>query len=185
LKEVIRDVAVRHFNAFGYEGVKMNKIAEEVGIRKQSLAYHYPAKRDLLLVTYKQTVQEEIFFLEDFFQKQETNLKELLLLFLKETESRYYKQPNVAFLQIMSFRSPIELNDLIISYYREYLHVFKKNLIQLITYENELTCTPEEFAVGFITMFDGLIIQLVYEDSRSFKYASQSSFSIFWKGINK
>lgn len=183
MKEIIREVAVRHFNAFGYEGVKMNKIAEEVGIRKQSLSYHYPTKSDLLLDTYKQTVKEEISFIEEFFNEKDIDIKELLLLLLKETEYRYYKQPNVAFLQIMSFQAPVEYNDIIVSYYREYLHIFKQKLNQICSKSSSFTCTPEEFAVGFITIFDGLIIQLVYEDSRSFKYASQSSFSIFWKGI--
>ncbi|MBT2289550.1 TetR/AcrR family transcriptional regulator [Paenibacillus albidus] len=37
------------FNRLGYEGTKMAQIAEEAGIRKQSIAYYYPTKKELLL----------------------------------------------------------------------------------------------------------------------------------------
>lgn len=183
MKEVIRETAVYHFNAYGYEGVKMSKIAEEVGIRKQSLSYHYPSKKKLLLETYHETIKEEILFIEEFFSnKDQLNTKEILWLFLKETERRFHKQPSVAFLQIMSFRAPLELEDLINSYYLEYLHTFKQHLI-LLAADIDTVCSPEEFAISFITIFHGLIAQIIYESSKSFHYASQATFSVFWKGI--
>ncbi|SDM57969.1 TetR/AcrR family transcriptional regulator [Sediminibacillus halophilus] len=182
MKEAIRDAAVRHFNAYGYEGVKMNRIAEELGIRKQSLSYHYASKSKLLTDTYANAMKEEVIFLEEFFcQAKSLEPKETLTQLLKETQQRYYKQPSVAFLQSMSFKAPLETSDLIISYYREYLHAFKQQIMNIANHPI-ITCTPDQLATSFITLFDGLVIQLVYENAESFHRSSQISFEIFWKG---
>ncbi|WP_042224187.1 TetR/AcrR family transcriptional regulator [Oceanobacillus manasiensis] len=183
MKEAIRHTAVRHFNAHGYEGVKMNRIAEELGIRKQSLSYHYASKSKLLTDTYANAVKEEVTFLKSFFERAKSlETKETLIQFLKETQQRYYKHPTVAFLQSMSFKAPLETSDLIISYYHEYLHVFKQQIMNLAN-DPIITCSMEQVATSFITLFDGLVIQLVYENAESFHRASQISFQIFWKGV--
>lgn len=160
----------------------MNKIAEEIGIRKQSLSYHYPSKSKLLKDTYQLVVQEEINFIEDFLTRKFTSTKDLLWSFLEETERRYYKLPNVAFLQIMAYRAPKELDDFIGPHFREYKQKFMQNLMTLKANIN-LSCSPEEFAISFITIYDGLIVQLVYEDSKRFNVALQASFTVFWKGV--
>ncbi|MCY9377003.1 TetR/AcrR family transcriptional regulator [Bacillus sp. T17B1] len=183
MKEAIRHIAVRHFNAYGYEGVKMNRIAEELGIRKQSLSYHYASKSKLLIDTYANAVREEVIFLESFFGRAKSlDTKETLIQLLKETQQRYYKQPTVAFLQSMSFKTPLEMSDLILSYYHEYLHVFKQQIMNLAN-DPIITCRREQLATSFITLFDGLVIQLVYENAESFQHASQISFQIFWRGV--
>lgn len=106
----------------------MAQIAEEAGIRKQSLAYHYSSKKDLLLEVYEEVVQEEQQFVQDFLgiSTAGDTLEQRLYAFLLEHKNRFLTQPNVAFMYILSFMAPLEVNDFVLAQYRTYLGTLKK-----------------------------------------------------------
>ena len=52
-REKILDVAYRSFADKGYNRTSMGSIAEELGITRPALYYHFASKEDLLLATYK------------------------------------------------------------------------------------------------------------------------------------
>ncbi|GJM73685.1 hypothetical protein HMSSN036_59010 [Paenibacillus macerans] len=68
IREKIKEIAIQHFNRYGYEGTRMAQIAEETGIRKQSLSYHFSSKKELLLELYEEAVRNEIEFVRHYFK---------------------------------------------------------------------------------------------------------------------
>ncbi|MCY9447417.1 TetR/AcrR family transcriptional regulator [Bacillus haynesii] len=182
-RENIKRTAVRQFNELGYEGVKMSHIAKELGMRKQSLAYHFSSKKEMLMEIYPEIVEEEISFINEFFDsRKHTPAKSQIYDFLKETQVRFHALPNVAFLQAMSFKAPAEVSDFISAQYLLYLHTLKERVANVFK-ESDVNCPPEKCAIGFITLYDGLNIQLVYENKQSFERSLEISFDIFWRGL--
>lgn len=53
-------VAVRHFAEVGYDGSSMNRIAEDLGMRKASLYGHFASKEDLFKLCFDGAINEEI-----------------------------------------------------------------------------------------------------------------------------
>ncbi|PAF30465.1 TetR/AcrR family transcriptional regulator [Paenibacillus sp. 7516] len=185
-KQRIKEIAIQHFNRLGYEGTKMAQIAEEAGIRKQSLAYHYPTKKALLLELYEEVVQEEQQFVKDFFlEANELPLEQQLYNFLHEHKNRFLTHPNVAFMYILSFITPLEVHDFVLAQYRTYLGTLKAELAAVFAKHEDIRLNPEEATVAYVTLLDGLDVQLVYETRQSYEHALAIAWNVFWTGIRR
>ena len=57
-KAAIRDVAIRLIAAKGFDHASLREVADEVGITKASLYYHYPSKVDLLVAIVEPVIDE-------------------------------------------------------------------------------------------------------------------------------
>ncbi len=166
----------------------MAQIAEEAGIRKQSLAYHYSSKKALLLELYEEVVQEEQQFVRQFFSDSVTQthaLDQQLYAFLHEHKNRFLTHPNVAFMYILSFITPLEVHDFVLAQYRTYLGTLKKELAAVFTRHPDIRLSPEEATVAFVTVMDGLDVQLVYETRQSYEQALAITWNVFWSGIQR
>lgn len=185
-KQRIKDIAIQHFIRFGYEGTKMAQIAEETGIRKQSLSYHFASKKALLVEIYEEVVQEEQQFVRAFFaQSAGHTLEQQLHSFLQEHKNRFLTHPNVAFMYILSFITPLEVHDFVLAQYRTYLGTLKEELAGVFAQHPDIRLSPEEATVAFVTLMDGLDVQLVYETRQSFEQALAIAWNVFWTGIQR
>ncbi|GGN94700.1 TetR/AcrR family transcriptional regulator [Saccharibacillus kuerlensis] len=183
-RESIKEAAVKLFNRHGYEGTKMVQIAEEAGIRKQSLAYHFSSKKDLLKELYREIVEEEIEFVRGYFgEDKAASWEGHLYGFLVEHKNRFLTSPNVHLMFVLSFTTPVEVHDFVIAEYRRYLTVLKEELTALFTGAKVGTFPPEECMVTFMTMLDGLDVQLVYETRQAYEQTLAIVWKVFLAGI--
>lgn len=56
-KAKVLDAAVRLFGTNGYDGTSLDEVAGQVGLRKQSLLYHFPSKADLFAAAAAEAAQ--------------------------------------------------------------------------------------------------------------------------------
>lgn len=183
-KDRIKEIAIQHFNRFGYEGVRMAQIAEDAGIRKQSLSYHFPTKKDLLVELYGEVVEEEISFVRRYFlTNEDMPWTERLYQFLLEHKERFLTQPNVHFMFVLSFLPPIELHEFAPFQYRRYLTVLKEEATSLFARDQAVRMPPDECTIAYMTLMDGLDVQLVYETAQTYDQALKIGWNALLHGI--
>ena len=183
-KNKIKEVAIEHFKKFGYHGARMAQIAEEAGIRKQTLAYHYPSKMKLFEELYRDVVEEEISFVCSFFlSNTELDWEGQLYQFLIQHKDRFLNNANANFMFITSFIPPMEAYNSVIVEYRRYLGILKEQASQLFTQDHRLRLTPEECMQAYVTLLDGLDVQLVYEDTSLYEQLLKNGWNVFIHGV--
>ncbi|WP_037286371.1 TetR/AcrR family transcriptional regulator [Saccharibacillus sacchari] len=183
-REKIKEAAIAQFNLHGYEGTKMSQIAEEAGIRKQSMAYHFASKKELLTELYGEVVEEEIAFVRGFFgETSNKTWEERLHGYMIEHKNRYLTRPGMHLMFVFSFTTPLEVRDFVLFEYRRYLSVLKAELTALFDQAEVGHLTPEECMVACMTMMDGLDIQLVYETRQAYDQTLAIAWKVFLTGI--
>ena len=184
-REKIKEVAVKHYIQFGYEGTKLSQIAEEVGIRKQSLAYHFQNKQTLFKEVFREALEEEVRFIQQYFKENaDKPVEQQLYQYLNEHKVRYRTNPNTRFTLEISFLVP----DALFADIDKELHIYMDRLTEVLE-----TCfsrktfrkSGKECALAFLTVLDGLEVQLVYEDSEKYDQVQNIIWDIFWTGIQK
>jgi AcrR family transcriptional regulator len=184
-RDKIKEIAVKHYIQFGYEGTKLSQIAEEVGIRKQSLAYHFPSNKMLFNEVYKDAIEEEVQYFQQYFKENAHKpVKQQLDQFLNEYKVRYKSNPNTRFM----FEAAYVVTDKIL----EDLEKEAYHYMNCLTAALEMCFSKEEFrksakdcALAFYIVLDGLGAQLVYENSERYDQAQNILWDIFWAGIQK
>ena len=66
--ERILEAAEEIFNRFGFEGARMDQIAERAGVRKANIYYYFPGKEDLYRALVERTLNEVISDIQQFLQ---------------------------------------------------------------------------------------------------------------------
>lgn len=144
----IKKVALLHFSEKGYEGTSLSDIAQNVGIKKQSIYSHFKNKDELFLTVTNQVINEEIDFLHNFFTQNNPNLQNCLKCFISELEIKYNQngESNMKFLLRMAYMPPLELKEEVITCFNLYFSeleywVNKSFSNDVVLYESQ-QCNP-------------------------------------------
>lgn len=185
----IRDAALIHFARDGYEGASLRAIADEVGIKKPSIYAHFSNKDDLFLHTLAHAFKEvQRHTLEYFRDHAHLSLEERLKGLLTWVEHEYNTQASARFMLRMCYFPPLALyNDVmgLVYPFLDGLERSLKRLLQRAIREEELpSIASEQVAVAFMTLLDGVTVELIYGNSRRYKMRLEAAWPIFWSGIH-
>ncbi|GIO20446.1 TetR family transcriptional regulator [Oceanobacillus oncorhynchi subsp. incaldanensis] len=185
----IKKNALSLFVEKGYTETSLADIAGRVGIKKQSIYSHFKNKEELFIQIIEEVVNEEIAFLNYYFNQYKNDpLEEVLYHFIIHIEKRFTssKEDNIKFLLHMMFTPPNVLQETVIHTALGYYGELEKHIEQVfICHEEKINVTKEEAKTAYLAFFDGLLVELVYVNVPKFKKRFQLTWRIYWRGIKK
>ena len=193
----IKKVALTKFIEQGYEGTSLSDVANEVGIKKQSIYSHFKSKEELFITVMNDVIKEESEYLDYFFDKSYDNLKGYLEKFILQIKKRYAKeeQNSMQFILRMAYMPPLHLKEEVINNFNIYF-LKLENLIKDLFLEDlfleDLFLEDlflEEKAnmatLSFMNMLNGLLVTLIYGGCERFDLKFKASWKVYWAGLNK
>ncbi|MGM0803812.1 MAG: TetR/AcrR family transcriptional regulator [Bacillota bacterium] len=184
----LKQTALIQFAQLGYEGASLSVIANEVGIKKQSIYTHFKSKDDLYIQTFQEATDCEIDFVKQFIEDQKAlQLRDVLSKFLTEYLERFENNNNMKFFMRTSFYPPVKHEEVIKMGSNEFVDRLESLFTALFEQNSDLlreNITPETAALAFLTMLDGLLVELIYGIPERLQKRSTQSWIVFWRGIS-
>ncbi|MED4456102.1 TetR/AcrR family transcriptional regulator [Metabacillus fastidiosus] len=186
----IKKAALKYFTIHGYEGASLSLIAEEVGMKKQSIYAHFKGKDDLFLQVLRDAKETELSSKLQYFSKVDSqNPKKDLYGFLRLVIDLFQKNEQLKFWLRMSFFPPAHLAKAI---EEEVIDIEEK--VQTILESKFQDWINANLIVGdaaktptfaFLGVVDSIMVELVYvNDEKRLKDKLEASWTVFWRGIS-
>lgn len=187
----IKVAALKYFTIHGYEGASLSLIAEEVGMKKQSIYAHFKGKDDLFLKVLRDAKEAELSSKLQYFSKVDSkNPEKDLYGFLQLIIDLFQKNEHLKFWLRMSFFPPAHLEKAIA---QEVMDIEEKvqailerkfqDWINAKLIVEEAAITP---TFAFLGVVDSIILELVYgNDENRLNDKLASSWKVFWRGISQ
>ncbi|MEI7024326.1 TetR/AcrR family transcriptional regulator [Paenibacillus sp. y28] len=186
---LIKQVALKQFAAHGYEGASLALIAEEVGIKKQSIYTHFSSKDDLFLDVLKEAARQELRFTADYFTRHtEMPFLECLLGFLKHYKERYSQDDQNKFWLRMMYFPPSQHREPIIAYGYEYMDRLQAYLVPLFIKamdENVIGQIDAALAASaFFGVLDAVLVEMLFGGEERFTKRLEASWYMYLRGLS-
>ncbi|GIO25793.1 TetR/AcrR family transcriptional regulator [Ornithinibacillus bavariensis] len=187
----IKTVALKYFTIHGYEGASLSQIAEEVGMKKQSIYAHFKGKDDLFLQVLHDAKENELSATRQYFNSLNSyNPKEDLYGFLRFVINLFQKSEQLKFWLRMSFFPPAHLAKEIEAEavdIDEVVHELLENKFQTWLDASLLVgFSARTLTLAFLGVVDSIYLELVYgNDEKRLEEKLEASWKIYWKGISQ
>ncbi|MEE6131411.1 MULTISPECIES: TetR/AcrR family transcriptional regulator [Bacillaceae] len=185
----LKEVALHQFALHGYQGASLATIANEVGIKKQSIYAHFKSKEDLFMSTFTDSLENELYFVKQFMEKNHSlSLKEILYNFLNDYLGRYQKDHHMSFFMRTSFFPPLQFEEQIKNGTNTFVNELESLFLGMFEDKKDdlnPNIAPESAMMSFLTIFDGLLVELLYGFPERLQKRLTSSWDIYWQGITK
>jgi len=187
----IKEVSLKHFAKNGYEGASLAHIAEDVGIKKQSIYTYFKGKDELFLQLCRDSSQNEIRFVIDFIEiNKSRHIKEFLYDFLLQSIDRYEKNDSSKFWIRTAFFPPNHLNEMVMKNAYDYLDKFEELLIPIIKKamaDGEISSIIGEkrATAAYLGILDGIFVEMLYGGPERLMKRLDASWEVYWRGLSK
>ncbi|MFJ7363938.1 TetR/AcrR family transcriptional regulator [Peribacillus frigoritolerans] len=187
----IKEAALKYFTIHGYEGASLSQIAEEVGMKKQSIYAHFKGKDDLFLQVLRDAKETELSSKLQYFSKVDSkNPEKDLYGFLQLVIDLFQKNEHIKFWLRMSFFPPAhlekEIGQEVIDIEEKVQAILECKFhdwinAKLIVEDEAITPT-----YAFLGVVDSILLELVYgNDEKRLKDKLAASWKVFWRGISQ
>lgn len=186
----IKEAALKYFTIHGYEGASLSQIAEEVGIKKQSIYAHFKGKDDLFLQVLRDAKETELSSKLQYFNKIDSqNPEKDLYGFLKLVIDLFQKNEQLKFWLRMSFFPPAHLSKAIeeevIDIEEKVQALLESKFQDWIDAEVIVRDVAKTPTFAFLGVVDSIMLELVYgNDEKRLKDKLEASWTVLWRGIS-
>ncbi|MFJ8246824.1 TetR/AcrR family transcriptional regulator [Peribacillus asahii] len=186
----IKEAALKYFTIHGYEGASLSQIAEEVGIKKQSIYTHFKGKDDLFLQVLRDAKETELSSKLQYFNKIDSqNPEKDLYGFLNLVIDLFQKNEQLKFWLRMSFFPPAHLSKAIeeevIDIEEKVQAILESKFQDWIDAEVIVRDVAKTPTFAFLGVVDSIMLELVYgNDEKRLKDKLEASWTVFWRGIS-
>lgn len=187
----IKEVALNRFTENGYDGTSMAQIAEDVGIKKQSIYTHFKGKDELFLQVCSDVFANELRFINNFIESNKTrSIEDFLFDFLLHYKKRYEKNEYTKFWLRISFFPPSHLYKQVIKYVYEYWDKLDELLVPIIEkamMEGEISSSigARRATAAFLGVLDGIYVEMLYGGPERVIKRLDASWYLYWRGLSK
>lgn len=186
--EEIRKAALFQFATNGYEGASLSSIAAEVGIRKPSIYAHFQGKEDLFLQVARYAFQEQnLRIFEYFTERKDQPLKHTLHDFLFWMGQEYESNDSAKFMLRFSFFPPVSLYNEVLDIVNPFLDKMERKLTRHLRNARDREpfghMEPVDVALAFMTLVDGVMVELLYSGSVNYHRRLDAAWPIFGVGL--
>ena len=175
--------AFHNFGEHGYNGGSLAQIAEEVGIKKQSIYTYFKSKDELYLAIYDEAMQFELAFVENYMANAfDKSIEQALLPLLEQVEQRFEQLVETKFFIRSSYLTPHHMQATLNEQTYYYLDALQALFEQFFNTQT-LSVTANEAAISYLALLDSLYVEMLYGGNERFQKRLQASWKIFYRGI--
>lgn len=189
--EQIKKVSLKYFAQNGYEGASLAQIADDVGIKKQSIYTHFNGKDELFLRLCRDAYEHELNFVTGFIGSNAGwSIKEFLYEFLIRNIDRYEKDESTRFWLRTAFFPPSHLYSQVIRHVYEYLDQLEIRLLPVLKQAAEKgeisSAIGEQSAtVAYLGLLDGIFVEMIYGSPERVQKRLDASWHVYWHGLSR
>lgn len=187
----IKEVALNRFAQNGYDGTSMAHIADEVGIKKQSIYTYFKGKDELFLDVCNDVFANELKIVTNFIDgNKKLPIKDFLFNFLLHYKEQYEKNGYTKFWLRITFFPPTHLYNEVMKYVYEYLDKVEELLVPILEeaiIKKEISSSIEakKATVAFLGVLDGIFVEMLYGGPERSNKRLDASWYLYWRGLSK